>query len=261
MIKSEKELAFLHDLYLTENWTDRFTKIFDDKFKPDSEEKILYVNAGTGTHTLALRDLFDAKTEITALAETAELQKIAQAKADVIKANVDFTTVSPYEDFDLVIADASFVRPADLAEFIADITNFSNNQVSFFLPTAGSFGEFFSILWETLFNLDLTEKSAEIERLISELPTVSNLEEMAKKTGLVKVESSTNLETFNFKDGKEFIESPFVANFLLPIWLGFLTDKEVAKVTKHFAKTVAANQGDIRFTVTLKATLVKGEIK
>jgi hypothetical protein len=259
MKKPEKELAFLHDLYVTENWTDRFTKIFDDKFKPDSEEKILYVNAGTGTHTLALRDLFDDKTEITGFCETVELQKIAQAKADVIKASVDFTTVSPYEDFDLVIADASFVRPVNLGEFIADITNFSNNQVSFFLPTAGSFGEFFSILWETLFNLDLTEKSAEIERLISELPTVSNLEEMAKKTGLVKVESSTNFETFDFKDGKEFIESPFVANFLLPNWLGFLTDKEAAKVTKNFAKTVAANQGDIRFTITLKATLVKGE--
>jgi hypothetical protein len=260
MKKTEKELAFLQDLYLTENWTDRFTKNFDHKFKPDAEEKILYVNAGTGTHALALRDLFDDKTEITALCETAELQKIAHAKATVIKANVEFTTISPYEDFDLVIADASFVRLENLNEFIADITNFGNNQVSFFLPTAGSFGEVFSVLWETLFNLNLTEKSAEIERMILELPTVSNVEEMAKNAGLKKVESSTNVETFEFKSGKNFIESPFITNFLLPNWLSFLTEKEAAKVTKNFAKTVAENQGDISFRITLKATLFKGEI-
>jgi trans-aconitate methyltransferase len=261
MNKSEKELAFLHDLYVSSEWTERFTKIFDDKFKPDSEEKILYVNAGTGTHTLALRDLFDNDTEITAITETIELQKIAQAKADVIKANVEFTTISPYEDFDLVIADASFVRRENLPEFIADITNFANNQVAFFLPTVGSFGEVFSILWETLFNLNLTEKNAEIERLISELPTVSSLEEIAKNVGLTKVESSTNFETFEFENGKAFIESPFISNFLMPNWLSFLNEKEAAKVTKNFIKTVQENQGDISFRITLKATLVKGEIK
>ncbi len=260
MKKTEKELAFLHDLYLTENWTDRFTKNFDDKFKPETVEKILYVNAGTGTHTLALRDLFDDKTEITAICETVELQKIAQAKADAIRAKVDFTTVSPYEDFDLVIADASFVRPADLSEFIADITNFANDQVAFFLPTAGSFGEVFSVLWETLFNLNLNEKSAEIERMILELPTVSNVEEAAKNAGLKKIERSTNLETFEFKSGKDFIESPFIATFLLPNWLSFLSEKEAAKVAKNFIKTVTENQGDISFRITLKATLVKGEV-
>jgi hypothetical protein len=257
--KPEKELAFLHDLYVTENWTERFTKIFDDKFKPEAVEKILYVNAGTGTHALALRDLFDNNTEITALTETVELQKIAQAKADVIKADIEFTTVSPYEDFDLVIADASFVRPADLNEFIADIANFSNDQAAFFLPTAGSFGEVFSLMWETLFNLDLTEKSAEIERLIAEQPTVSNVEETAKNAGLKKVESSTNFETFEFESGKVFIESPFIANFLLPNWLSFLSEKEAAKVKKNFIKTVAENESDISFRFTLKATLVKGE--
>jgi hypothetical protein len=261
MIKSEKELAFLHDLYLTENWTERFIKLFDDKFKPDSEEKILYVNAGTGTHALALRDLFDNDTEITAICETAELQKIAQAKADVIKANVEFTTLSPYEDFDLVIADASFVRPTNLNGFFADVTNFANHQVAFFLPTAGSFGEVFSILWETLFNLDLTEKSAEIERLILELPTVSNLEEIAKNLGLKKVESSTNFETFEFDNGKAFIESPFVNSFLMPNWLSFLPEKEAAKVGKKMAKTIDDNRDGLTFKVTLKATLIKGEIK
>ncbi len=259
MKKPEKELAFLHDLYVTENLTERFTKIFDDKFKPEPVEKILYVNAGTGTHALALRDLFDTKTEITALCETVELQKIAQAKADVIKADIEFTTISPYEDFDLVIADASFVRPEDLPEFIADIANFSNNQVAFFLPTVGSFGEVFSLLWETLFNLDLTEKSSEIERLIAEQPAVSSVEKFAENAGLKKVESSTNFETFEFKSGKAFIESPFVANFLLPNWLSFLSEKEAAKVTKNFIKTVAENESDAGFRFTLKATLFKGE--
>ena len=55
MIKTEKELAFLRDLVVDEGWTQRFTDILDENFKVAGKADILYINAGTGSHALALK--------------------------------------------------------------------------------------------------------------------------------------------------------------------------------------------------------------
>ncbi|MEJ7699932.1 MAG: hypothetical protein WKF71_09855 [Pyrinomonadaceae bacterium] len=39
MSKSQKELAFLRDLYIETDWTERFTNIFDENFKFSGEKK------------------------------------------------------------------------------------------------------------------------------------------------------------------------------------------------------------------------------
>lgn len=259
MSKTEKEIAFLRDLYIETDWTERFTNLFDDNFKFSDEETVLYVNAGAGNHTLALREKLNEETEILGVSEDRELLTIARAKADAIKANADFSTVYPAEKFDAVLADASLVRPTELKDFLSKIIDSSKNQVAVFLPTASSFGEIFSLLWETLLNLNMLEKGAEVERLITEIPTVSKVEETAKHLGLTKLETVTKNEFFEFDNGKAFIDSPLAADFLLPVWLDFLSEKEKEQVINKLAQTIDDDCQEMSFRFSIKATLIVGE--
>lgn len=259
MSKTEKELAFLRELIIETDWTQRFTDFFDKKFKFGKEETILYVNAGTGNHAIALDEKLDDKTEIYATSENAELRNIAQAKADAIKADVRFGTNFPDEKSTVVIADASFVRPNDLDNFLLRLIDSSKNQIVFFTPTKGSFGEIFSFLWETLLETDLLEHSPNVERLILEIPTAEQVENLLKNFGLTKVESSTETELFEFAGGTEFIESPLVADFLLPVWLDFLSYDEKEKAAKKLAELIDAEDGTLSFRFSVKNTLFSGE--
>lgn len=259
MSKTEKELAFLRDLYVETDWTERYTNLLDDNFVFSGEEKILYVNAGAGNHALALREKLDDAIEIFGVSETAELLNIARAKADAIQANVDFSIVYPAEKFDAVVADASFVRPAQLENFLAKIVDSSKKQVAFFLPTASSFGDVFSFLWETLLNLDWLEKSGAIERLVTEIPTVSSVEETARNLGLTRIRTETKNEFFEFDNGAAFVNAPLVADFLFPAWLDFLNEKEREQVADKLARTIDDDCGELSFRFSVKTTLLVGE--
>ncbi|MBA2621319.1 MAG: hypothetical protein H0U87_08970 [Acidobacteria bacterium] len=260
MKKTRKELAFLRDLYVAPDWTERFTKIFDENFKFTDEKNILYINAGTGDHAIELNRKLKKNQTLKIFGADAELNRIAQAKADIVKAKIDFSDAAPSgEIFDAVLADASFVKPNDLPVFLKEVIDLSNRQVAFFLPTASSFGDIFSFLWETLLHLDLLEKSAEVERLITEIPTVSKVEEMAENLGLTKIEIAKKDEFFDFKDGAEFVNSPLVTDFLFPAWLDFLTEKEKERVGKRLVQIIDAEDGILSFRLTVKATLFVGE--
>ncbi|CAN5130966.1 hypothetical protein BH20ACI1_BH20ACI1_23040 [soil metagenome] len=259
MSKTQKELAFLRDLYVAEDWTERFTDIFDANFKFSGEKSILYVNAGTGNHALAISEKLEQDSNLNAFNEDEELNIIAQAKSNAIKSDVFFASVFPDESFDVVLADASFFKPKDLHSFIAEIIDLSNNQVAFFLPTAGSFGDIFSFLWETFLELDLVDKEIEIERLVDEIPTVSEVEYIAKKLGLKKIETVTKTEHFDFENGAEFVNSPLVADFLLPVWLDFLDAEEQKRVSEKLAQIVDDDISTLSFRFSIKATLIVGE--
>src|SRR5688572_3035982 len=180
MAKTEKELAFLRDLYINDEWTRRFTDLVDKHltFSKD-DENFLYVNAGTGTHCFALREKMNKNTAAFATCENKEILHIARDKAIAVKSDVDFSTMR-FEDnsFDVVLADASFVRPAELADVMSEAGRVAKSgaKIAVFLPAAGSFGEVFSVLWEVLFNEDLGEHGATVEDMIRELPTLSRAE-------------------------------------------------------------------------------------
>lgn len=261
MSKSAKELAFLREFSIENDWTQRFTDYFDKNFKfGEGEKKVFYVNAGAGNHVLALREKLDDKIEIYAVSETEDLRNIAQAKADAVRAEVSFGTNFPDEKAEIVIADASLVRPDELDNFLSEIIEASAKQVAFFLPTKGSFGEVFSFLWEALLEADLAEKGAHVERLISEIPAVEEIKELSENLGLKTIESSTESEIFEFKDGAEFVASPLVAEFLFPVWLDFLDDEEVEKVKERLAALVDAEDGTLSFRFSVKNTLFSGEV-
>jgi hypothetical protein len=269
MSKTEKELAFIDDLFIGGDWTRRFAAIVDEHIKFAETGKLLYYNSGSGTHALELRERFGPDAEINAVSETPELQRISQAKLDVIDADenrrdqnfaeINFIHEAPDKNFDAVLADASFVRPKDLPEFIKKMSGLSQKELAVFLPTAGSFGEIFSFLWETFLNTDLLEHSGEIENLINELPTVSSVEEIFKNEGMKRVQNFTRTEIFEFENGEAFVGAPLLEDFLFPAWLGFLDENEKERVKKELAQTVDNEDGTLTFRFSIKATLIVGE--
>lgn len=269
MSKTEKELAFLNDLFVAGDWTNRFTQLVDKHIKFSDEGRMLYVNAGSGGHALELNAKLGKNSEIVAVCEDNELREIAQAKLDLIAQNeqeaekglISFLSELPDETFDAVLANASFVLPKDVPQFIEEIVSLSRGQVAVFLPTTRSFGEIFSFLWETLLNADLAEHGGKVEELISELPTVSLVEENLKKANLKNVKSYTENENFDFENGEEFINSPLMADFLFPVWLRFLDENEIERVKKNLAQTVDDEDGTMSFRFSMKATLFVGEKK
>jgi hypothetical protein len=258
MSKTEKELAFLQDLYIATGWTERFTDLLGKDFNTEEFENILYLNAGTGNHALTLEEKLDENTELIAVTENDELLKIAQAKADAVKSDINFTALKPARKFDAVIADASLVKPSELKDFLTKAADSSRWQIAFLLPTAGSFGDIFSYLWQVFFELEWLDKGAEVENLINEIPTVSAAEEMIKDLGFKKTEAKTKNENFEFENGAEFVESVLVRDFLLENRLGFLTETEKEQVYEKLAQTIDAECEGLTFRFTVKATLITG---
>jgi ubiquinone/menaquinone biosynthesis C-methylase UbiE len=262
MTKTQKELAFLRDLYIQEEWTRRFTDLVDKHMDLTDSENMLYINAGTGGHALAIQERFGEKTNVFATCEDEDMLIIARDKAAAIMSEVDFSTLRFEDDaFDAVLADGSFVRSADVDEFIANTVRVARigGDIAIFLPSAGSFGEIFSLLWEVLITEDLPDYGAEIEKLIAGLPTVSYVEELAKREGIVNINTQMATEIFEYENGEEFITSPLVVDFLMPIWLESLEENEKERVTKKLAQLIDADEGALPFNFTLKATLLTGE--
>lgn len=262
MKKTQKELAFLRDLYIEDAWTHRFTDLVDKHLKIDEAENLLYLNAGTGGHAFALSEKFGEKTDLFAACENDDILSIARDKAAAVSSNVDFSCIRFEDDaFDAVLADATFVRPAELADFIDDAVRVARNgaDVALFLPAAGSYGEVFSVLWEVLFNEELPDDNSAVERLVAAIPTISRVEEIAERAGLVNIKTETAIEIFEYENGAEFVASPLVEDFLMPIWLETLGEDELVRITAKIAQLIDSEEGDLTFRFTVKAILVTGE--
>ena len=262
MAKTRKERAFLRDLYINEEWTRRFTDLVDKHVGLKDAKNLLYINAGTGNHAFALHEKIGKKTTIFAVSDDEHLLTISRDKAAAVRSDVDFSMIRfDDEAFDIVLADASFVKPPDVERFVEEAVRVAgtDGRVAFFLPSAGSFGEIFSLLWEILFNEELGQQGAEIEAMVAEIPTVSWLEEIAANVGLVNIEAHHATEVFEFENGGAFVDSSLVADFLLPEWLKTLSEKEKGQAFKKLAKLIDAEDGSLTFRFSVKATLITGE--
>ena len=62
--KSDKEIAFLQDLFIAPDWGERFAELIDEHVKLPKEGKALYVAAGTGGHAMALQERGGSKLEL-----------------------------------------------------------------------------------------------------------------------------------------------------------------------------------------------------
>ena len=266
----EKELAYLHDLYIAPDWGERFAELIDEHVTLPKEGRALYVAAGTGGHALALKERAGRALTLIGVDESEERLQLARVKAQAAKLGVEtefrLTQLEAldFEDdqFDLVVGDASLVMPERLPEILAEMVRVTapGGTVALNLPTASSFGEFFSIYWEALGNAGLLDEAPLVEHLITELPTISDIERMAAREGLDEVQSWTNIEEFDYASGAEFLNAPLVKNVLLRNWLEPLADEaEHALVLAEITRIIDDERHEGAFALSIKATLVVGQ--
>jgi ubiquinone/menaquinone biosynthesis C-methylase UbiE len=269
--KTDKELAFLHDLYIATDWGERFAGLLDDHVQLPKAGHALYVAAGTGGHALAIKERAGQDVTLIGVDESEARLALARAKAAATKLDevTEFCAAQlealAFEDeqFDLVLGDASLVAVERLPEVLAEMVRVAapGATVALALPTASSFGEFYSIYWEALLNAEMLEQSPVVEQLIGERPTVANVETLAAREGLDLVQSWTNIEEFGYESGEEFLNAPLVRDFLMQYWLDPLGEDEAARerVLSEVKRIIDEERNEAEFSLTVKATLIVGQ--
>ena len=263
--RSKRELAFLQDL-IAVDWGERFAALVDEHVELPDQGRVLYAGAGTGGHALALQERAAHDLEFLCVDENEECVELARAKAVTLKASARFQTRSLAaldlndDHFDLVIGDASLVAPERVSALVSELVRVAKpgGTVALTLPTASSFGEFFSIYWEALYNSDFADK-VDIESLITALSTVSEVELVAAREGLQNIKSWTQIEEFDFNSGEEFLNAPLIADFLMPGWLSLIPAVKQQRVTQEIASLINEERHNAEFPLTVKATLLVGQ--
>ncbi|HEV8203652.1 MAG TPA: methyltransferase domain-containing protein, partial [Pyrinomonadaceae bacterium] len=255
--KTEKELAFLQDLFIAPDWGERFAELIDEHVTLPKEGEALYVAAGTGGHALALHERAGEKLELLCVDENPECLELARAKASATNERITFAT-TPFDSlnlddnrFDLVIGNASLVPRNRVRKMFSELVRVATPgaTIALALPTASSFGEFFSIYWEALHNSGLLDRESDVEQLITELPTVSDLEQLADDEGLTQVESFTRIEEFDFESGEQFLTSPLVAEFLMHDWLALVPDDRRAALFSEISRLINEERHEAEFAL------------
>ena len=105
----------------------------------------------------------------------------------------------------------------------------------------------------------LEDHGVDVEKMITALPTISEVEKWAVEAGLEGVASWTSIEEFDYESGEQFLNSPLITDFLLPNWLEPLPEAARARVVKELARIIDEERHTGEFALTLKATLVVGK--
>lgn len=263
--KTEKEIAFLHDLFVATDWGERFAELIDENVTLPKKGRGLYLASGTGGHVLAVQERAGEKLSFICVEEHEEYLEIARSKATAADAALEFRLgrvdqLSFADDeFDLVIGDGSLITPDRVSGMLTEMTRVARPgaTVAFVLPTASSFGEFFSIYWEVLHACGL-EQEANVENLISELQGVAEIEKAAENAGLDRVTSVSRIEEFRYESGDQFVNSPLVADFLMKRWIDFLPEECRAQIAAEIPRVVDEDRQQADFMFSVKATLVNG---
>jgi len=265
--KSDKELAFLQDLFIAPDWGERFAELIDEHLKLPRKGKALYVGAGTGGHALALHERAGDKLELLCLDENPECLELARAKASATNEQISFATGQPDHlglpdnQFDLVIGNASLAARQRVREMFSELVRVAapGATIALTLPTFSSFSEFFSIYWEALHNKGLIDHESDVEQLITELPTISEIEQLAENEGLKDVASWMRIEEFDFDSAEQFLSSPLVAEFLIHDWLALVPDDTRAELFSEISRLINEERHEAEFALSVKATLVVGQ--
>jgi ubiquinone/menaquinone biosynthesis C-methylase UbiE len=265
--KTDKELAFLQDLFIAPDWGERFAELIDEHVKLPTEGRALYVAAGTGSHAMALQERAGTKLSLLCVDENSECIELAQAKATATNEGTEFRLAQldqldlPDNRFNLVVGNASLVSLAKIRKMFAEMVRVAapGATIAIALPTASSFGEFFSIYWEALHNSALAAHEADVERLITGLPTVTDVEQMAEAEGLTDIASWTRIEEFDYDSGEQFLGSPLVAEFLMREWLALVPESERADLFAEITRLINEERHEAEFALSVKATLVVGQ--
>ena len=266
-IKTNKELAYLHELFVANDWGERFAELIDEHVTLPTEGRALYAAAGTGGHAIALQERANPNVTFDCVEENEAALELARAKAVVLNDGTQFlqgkvdALTSAANQFNLVIGDASLVHSQRVPQMVAEMVRVAapNAIVALVLPTFSSFGEFFSLYWEALHNCGLLDHEADVEGLITTLPSVSAVEKMAEQAGLEEIESWTRIEEFDYESEEQFLNAPLISDFLMPIWLETLLARSRVQVIAEIARLINEERHEAEFALSVKATLVLGK--
>ena len=266
--KTNKELAFIHELFVAPDWGERFAELFDEHLQLPKEGDALYVGANTGGHAIALQERSGDKLKFVCVDENEESTELAREKARTATSEPTEFRVGRLDqlafaddEFQLVIGDGSLVQSERIPAMLVELVRVAapGATVALALPTFSSFGEFFSIYWEALHNVGLMDHEADVESLICVLPAVSAVEEMAGQAGLEDISSTTKIEEFDFESSEKFLSAPLISDFLMPIWLETLPPESHRKVIEEISRLINEESHGVEFALTVKATLVMGK--
>jgi ubiquinone/menaquinone biosynthesis C-methylase UbiE len=265
--KTSKELAFLHELFVATDWGERFAELIDEHVKLPKERRALYVASGTGGHAIVLQERAGDDLQFLCVDENEDSLELARAKAAALKLNTKFRQgkVDDLTDednrFNFVVGDGSLIHSERIPRILAEMTRVAvpGATVALSLPTFSSFGEFFSIYWEALHNCGLMDHESDVESLITTLPSVSSVEEMAEEAGLENITSWTVIEEFDYESSEKFLSSPLISDFLMSIWLKTLPPASHEEVMKEIGRLINEERHEAEFALTVKATLVMGK--
>ena len=264
--KSAKEIAFLQDLFVAPDWGERFAELIDEHVPLPEKGRALYLAVGTGGHALALQERAGAGLKFLCIDENEECLELARAKATALEGPAEFRqgivdALQLQDDqFDLVIGDGSLVAPERVPSVLLEMVRVvvPGGTVSLCLPTSSSFGEFFSIYWEALHNSGVNDHETDVESLITKLPTISEVEEIAARKGLEAVTSWTRIEEFDYDSAEAFLDSPLISDFLMKSWLQSIPEEAQLRVTREIARLINEERHHVEFSLTVKATLLLG---
>ncbi len=265
--KSQKELAYLHDLFVAPDWGERFAGLIDEHLELPEKGRALYLGANTGGHTLALQERGGKDLVFLGIDDNDESLELARAKAAATKAPTIFqlgqvdSLDMPDDHFDVVVGDASLVAPPRVPDMVREMVRVAGRgrTVAITLPTASSYGEFLSIFWEAIHDCGLLEQEYKVEELISQLPTIGDLEEIAAAAGLEHIKSWTQREEFAFASAEDFMNSPLVADFLMKEWLKVLPADARECVAEQLQRIIEEERHAADFPMSIKATLAVGQ--
>jgi ubiquinone/menaquinone biosynthesis C-methylase UbiE len=265
--KTNKELAYIHELFIAPDWGERFAELFDEHVTLPKKGEALYVGANTGGHAIALQERSTVDLKFICLDENEASVEIAREKGKTATRDAEFHKSQvdqlDFEDdaFKLVLGDGSLVQSERIPQMLTELVRVAapGATVALALPTFSSFGEFFSIYWEALHNCGLIDHESDVESLIFDLPAVSAVEEMAEQAGLENIESNTRIEEFDFESAEKFLTTPLISDFLLPIWLETLPRESYRCVLDEVSRLINEENRGTEFALTVKATLVTGK--
>ncbi len=267
--RDAKELAYLYDLYVAPGWREVFDRIVEEEVELPKEGKILDAECGTGGSAIDLAVRGGAKVTVTGVDSSAERLALARGKAEIqLLKRVTFQQAPiddldfPVGEFDLVIGDLSLMPASQIEAALDELIRVAKKGASIVakLVAPGSFGEFFSIYWEALYELGLIESSPQLERLIREHMPVSEAEELMMDSGLQRVRSVTQRESFTFKDADAFFANPLIETRFLDNWLAIQPDQQTRqKVMEQLTAIIDRERQDMDFEVSIKATVLIGQ--
>jgi SAM-dependent methyltransferase len=216
---------------------------------------------------MALQERAGNKLQLLCLDENSECIELAQAKATATNEATQFRLAKlddldlPDNHFDLVVGNASLISRPRVRKMFSEMVRVAapGATIALALPTASSFGEFFSLYWEALHNNGLIDHESDVEYLITELPTVSDVEQMAEAEGLRDIESWTRIEEFDYDTGEQFLTSPLVSEFLMEEWLALVPERDRADLAQEISRLINEERHEAEFALSLKATLVVGQ--